>query len=240
MTGCSSAHSPAPGPPVPLELHAHGTELGLFYILDRTAGSFRASVDGRTFAHVNCDIRNGYGYQLFGKELGPRLHKLLIRPLSDQPVKLGYLLVAGDTAAAAGLAPQGPVNDELLANFKWTPVPASGWQWAGLSAARPSPGRARIFRRGSPPKQRKRPSGKRFLRPKAKPSISGKLTGRHDRGVCYARTTLKSKGGKILLGVKADYFVKLWINGKLAVTLDGAPRRSVSSGLRPDGTQTGG
>lgn len=67
---------------------------GAFLHSRPAAGSFRASVDGRTFAHVNCDIRNGYGYQLFGKELEPRLHKLLIRPLSDRPVKLGYLLVA--------------------------------------------------------------------------------------------------------------------------------------------------
>lgn len=208
-------------PPVPLELHAHGTELGLFYILDRTAGSFRASVDGRTFAHVNCDIRNGYGYQLFGKELEPRLHKLLIRPLSDQPVKLGYLLVAGDTAAAAGLAPQGPVNDELLANFKWTPVPASGWQWAGPfggeTLAWPSPD----FQTRFAPETTEETEWKAVPPTEGETIDFGKLTGRHDRGVCYARTTLKSKGGKILLGVKADYFVKLWINGKLAVTLDG-------------------
>ncbi|MBS1369585.1 MAG: lysophospholipase [Lentisphaeria bacterium] len=207
--------------PAPLELYARGTELGLFYILDRNAGSFRTSVDGRTFAHIDCDIRNGYGYQLFGKELEPRLHKLLIRPLSDKPVKLGYLLVAGDTAAAAALASQGPVDDKLLANFKWTPVPASGWQWAGPfggeTVAWPSPD----FQTPFAPETAEKVEWKEVPPAGGETIDFGKLTGKHDRGVCYAKTTLNSKGGKLLLGIKADYFAKLWINGKLVATLDG-------------------
>ena len=205
----------------PLELYAHGTDLGIFYILDRACGSFRVSVDGWTFAHVDCGIRNGYGHQLFGRELKPGLHKLLIQPLTEKSVKLGYLLVAGDTTGAVSLTSQGPVNADLLTGFKWTPIPASSWQWAGPFGGRTLAWPSADFMTRFPPEIAEKTDWKAVPPVDGDVIDFGRLTGWHDRGVCYARTTLNSRGGKVLLGIKVDYFIQLWINGKLVATLDG-------------------
>ena len=101
-----------------------------------TYGSFYVNIDGKKPRFVDCAFRSGYTCKLLGKDLTPEKHIVRLavaKPLNKDsgPVKIGYLLVAGETNTQSTLAIQGVHSPTAIANRQFTPIPAKNWQWSG-------------------------------------------------------------------------------------------------------------
>ncbi len=213
-----------------LTLNVRATEIGLLYPLDAGHyGPFYVNVDGGQPVMQDAGFRDGYTSVTIGSDLAPAEHLVRVvtaRPFDGgvAPVYLGYVLVAGESRATGDRAPQGDVDLRAQAMRLFDPVPAAKWEWCGPF------GGAEKTRGGIPTDDFKRAFG-----PETGPYADWKpvagdgafvdfvrLGGWRDRGVCYARTVVKrTAGGTVEAGLRLDYFAKVWINGKLAKTVDG-------------------
>lgn len=224
FTGVISAEEPG----TELVLPVRGTTVGLFYALDKGKyGSFYANLDGDEPRLIDTGYRGGYTYTILGKDLDPCEHLVRLavaRPLDKDraPVKLGYLLIAGESGASAELAPQGRFDPVDVATRTFTPIPGRDWEWSGpYGGAEKTTGPTADLQTVFPPETA---AGADEWKPfdGAGPIVDfATLTGRSDRGVCYARTTLRwDEAGEALLALRIDYFGKLWVNGELVRTVD--------------------
>lgn len=212
-----------------LIIPARGSTIGLYYALDSKAGGLcYASIDGNTPSVIDTSSRMGYTYSILGNDLQSCEHVLRLavaKPL-DKPagnVDIGYVLVAGQTHSLRKIAPQKPLNLASLAARTFDPIAASRWQWAGpfggteLTGAGPTSDFDKTFIPETQPDQADWENGQGD---DAKVDFA-KLTGWSDRGVCYARSTIhRSQAGKVMLALRLDYFAKVFVNGKLAYTID--------------------
>ncbi len=215
-------------PGTTMRIPFRGSVVGLYYALSKTYGMFYASVDGNGFREALCNNRGGYTYTVF-KDLTPQEHVLNIalpeKFRQGQGVKLGYLLLGGETGSSATLALQGTFTAEKLAAIHFEEIAASRWQWTGPygDVAQPwphdptLPNLARTF----PPEQDSRVAPVAW-KPVTLDAIDfASLTGFKDRGVCYAKTSVASKtGGKAQFSFRVDYWAVVWINGKRVLTVD--------------------
>ncbi|HEY3329814.1 MAG TPA: GDSL-type esterase/lipase family protein [Capsulimonadaceae bacterium] len=216
VTGCNT-------PGQTLTIPFRGTAVGLFYALDPSYGALYASLDGGPPRVIVCNNRGGYSYTLLGTDLKPQQHLLTVCIPSSGPannmrtVKLGYLMVAGETKATDALAPQGPFTPDALAKFAVVPVPAKTWRMAGPFG-------------GSKPTLESIADLDTLFAPEEKgnagawvPAVGaaewvdiGKATGMSDRSVSYARARLRvDMAQTISLLFSVDYFAKIWVNGAL-------------------------
>ena len=215
-------------PGTELILPVRGTAVGLYFAMGKdTYGSFYVNIDGNEPRLVDCSTRGGYSYTLLGKDLTPEEHVVRLavaKPLSRDsgPVKIGYLLVAGETEAKLTLAPQGSFRPVAVAKRAFNAIPARAWQWSGPyggseKTTGPTADLHTVF-----PAETNQPDVEWKALEGDDPKINfGTLTGRTDRGVCYARTTLQhDTGGNLLLALRIDYFGKLWLNGELIKVID--------------------
>lgn len=240
FTGMVGASQPGSTMLIPFR----GTSVGLLYGLDKTYGEFLVSVDGTFPTEVNCHFRNGYEYRVLGMDLEPQEHLLTIALPRDRPaapVKLGYLLLSGETGARRDLTIQGEFTTERMSTRVSDPIPASAWEWIGPFGSKerthagsldldtpfiPEPPEG--WQEGSPDEHPE------TLRKVGMPSwqrLSGegeeidfaRLTGLRDRGVCYARTRIMSAHDqRLYIRWALDYFGKLWVNGTLVKTVSEA------------------
>jgi hypothetical protein len=211
-----------------LVLPVRGTTVGLFYPLHKSYGTFYTSLDGGPPRLHDAAHRSGYTSSLLGKDLPACEHILTIavaHPVGKPPapVRLGYLLVAGETGSSRKLAPQGETDLAAAARRTFRPVPAAAWQWSGpYGGAEKTTGPTADLRTAFPP-EAVRPGGawKPCEGERAVVDFAA-LTGRSDRGVCYARAALRqAEAGPALLALRIDYFGKLWVNGELVRTIAG-------------------
>ncbi|XHR30971.1 MAG: SGNH/GDSL hydrolase family protein [Chthoniobacteraceae bacterium] len=210
-----------------LTIPVHGTFIGLFYAMEKSYGTFFASVDEALPQHIAANSRGGYSYSLIGKDLAPGEHRLSVTlpaeassgPLNG-PVKLGYILLAGTGNKTK--IPQGPFPADLIARLRMTPLPNTQWKWSGPY--------------GSPSSGDTQPSSihkwmDQEFSPEAtldlvewKPVDTGedtdldfrKLTGRVTQDVVYTETSIASQSQRnVILAISCDYYAKIWLNGKL-------------------------
>jgi len=202
-----------------------GTTVGLFYAMDKTYGSFYASVDEATPQEIRTNTRGGYYYSIIGRDLLPEEHRLsVVLPQPEDgpqafpetgPVKLGYALVAGETGAGSAVASRGTFH-----GLRFESLRAGAWSIAGPY-----------------------PIQSKEMRP---PDYSAALdipyppeTGAHDPklwhslprngalidfagqkapsapGVIYASTSLYDTFGcAATLRLTVDFFARIWLNGK--------------------------
>jgi hypothetical protein len=200
--------------------------LGLFYPLHENYGTFYTSVDQGAPVLHDAAHRRGYTAALLGKDLAPCEHLLTVavaHPVGKDPapVRLGFLLVAGEAGSTRALAPRGNTDLAAAARRTFAPVPASAWQWSGpwggeVKTTGPT---ADLDTRFPPERDDAAANWKRCRGEDPVVDFAG-LTGRSDRGVCYARATIRrDKAGPSLLALRIDYFGKLWLNGDLVRTL---------------------
>ncbi len=224
-----------------LEIPFRGTTAGIYYAMARDYGTFYVNVDGGQPEHVSTNSRDGYSFVVVAEGLAAREHRLrIVLPPSSEgrvngPVKLGYLLVAGETGASHASSSEGWFDVATLKRLRFEPLMASRWSWAG-----PFP--VPMAADGRAPIDAKRAMVTRFV---AEPGDEGKgpeaawrkvtsdsvrvdfrvLTGLKDPAVAYAKADWQSeRGGAAVLSLTVDYFAHLWLNGKRILTLDGPHR----------------
>src|SRR5690606_15033643 len=166
------------------------------------------------------NTRGGYGSIILGADLPAREHVLtLVLPAKSKtdaringPVKLGYLLVAGETRAGRAASPQGAFSAEVMRDLVFADVAASAWSWAG-----PFPAGTGIDARGALFTKFMPEPGDAGFAMKAvewKP-VTGDgatvdvraLSGDDTPTVAYARTAFDAgEGGEALLSVTVDYY----------------------------------
>jgi lysophospholipase L1-like esterase len=219
-----------------LRVPFRGTMVGVFYAtMNQDYGSFYANVDGGLPRHVFTNTRGGYGSIILDSDMPAREHVLtLVLPSKSEtnarlngPVKLGYLLVAGETGAGREASPQGEFTAEVMRDLVFADVPASEWSWAGpFSAGEGIDGREALFRKFLPePGDAGFPTKQIAWRP-----VTGEgaavdvraLSGDATPTVAYARTEFDAgEGGNAILSVTVDYYAQLWLNGERVLVFDG-------------------
>ncbi len=215
-----------------LVLTARGTMIGLFYALDPKFGPFYVSLDGGPARLVDCSLRGGYDYTLLGQDLTPGEHVVTLvvaKPIGKPtggPVKLGYLMTAGETGSGLNLTPQGQTDPGVLATSDFHPIPASVWEWIGpYGGTEKTIGPTADLQTVFPPETATPVADTHRWQQGAGTDAGldlGALTGWSDRGVCYARTTLRREAAdRAMLALRIDYFGKIWLNGTLIRTIEG-------------------
>jgi hypothetical protein len=229
-------------PGVSMTLPFRGTNVGLFYAMHEDYGVCFASVDGGEPVEILSSDRRGYSYKILAQDLPACEHTLTLAfPAQDyRPVRLGYLLLAGETGAAHALAPQGPHTAAELLSWEIRMVPASAWAWIGPfgdTVTPPTKYPSDDFRTTAyPPEaavagfqsltadplsyngQTRRwqvvPGEDRWV-------DFGKLTGVPFLGRNYAATRLwVPQAGTRAVRFTVDYYAKLWVNGRLVQVID--------------------
>ncbi len=224
-----------------LTLTAKGTTIGLLYPLEKDGyGSFYASLDGGKPVLIDQATRGGYTYTILGKDLAPCVHTIQIvtaNPIGREPapVYLGYVLAAGGTQSSTKMAPQ--QNTDLatltaLALRTFRSYPAKMWEWCGpYGGSEKTTGPTSDLEMVFEPETDSKSVNWQQLTGEGEMVDFAALTGWSDRGVCYAKTTIESEQAReSLLGLKIDYFGKVWVNGELAQVIDqshGSPKTSI-------------
>jgi len=218
-----------------LSIPFRGTTVGVFFAMSKDYGSFYAAVDGGLPRHVFTNTRGGYSSIQFETDLPPREHVLtLVLPAKNEgdprlngPVKLGYLLVAGETKASREVSLQGAFTAEVMRDLVFADVAATAWSWAGpFPAGKGIDGREALLTNFLP-----EPGDADFATKQVawKP-VTGEgatvdvraLSGDETPTVAYARTQFDAgAGGDAVLSITVDYYAQLWINGERVLVFDG-------------------
>ncbi|MDF3059437.1 MAG: lysophospholipase [Rariglobus sp.] len=225
-----------------LKIPFRGTAVGLFFAMHEDYGAFYTSVDGGLPAHVSGNNYRGYAVHLAALDLPAREHVLtvVLPPPEDigatvrtgGPVKLGYLLVAGESGAKREPSPTGAFDLGRLKALRFRAVPAVRWMWAGpfsveVNGHNPLDAQDAMARRFLPePGEAAGETGTwRMIEAEGDRVDFRALTGSQAPGVAYARTELLSeRGGLVIFALEVDYFAHVWVNGQRVLTLDGPHR----------------
>lgn len=222
-------------PETVLRIPFRGTTAGVFYAMSKDYGSFYAAVDGGLPCHVFTNTRAGYSSIHLGTDMPAREHVLTLvlpaknggDPRLNGPVKLGYLLVAGETAASREQSLSGAFTAEVMRDLIFTGIPASTWVWTGpFPASKGIDGLGALFTKFLP-----EPGDAEFTATRAewKP-VAGEgtqvdvraLAGDETPTVAYAQTKFDAGGGgEALLSITVDYYAQLWLNGERILVFDG-------------------
>jgi len=247
-----------------LQIPFRGTAAGVFFALKKGEGSFLLNVDGRVPMPVFANTRDGFSSVVVENDLPPGEHVLnvvLPREASadpdfktDGPVRLGYLLVAGETLAPrdaadrvdpARTAREGAFDADTLARLNFETIPARGWEWTGpfpVSALPdgnvPADAISAITVPFLPALERAPHAEHAGLdwKPVSAATAGGRVDFRAESGssapaVVYARRTWASpRACAALLWAEADYYAHLWLNGERVLALEGPHRLPV---IRP-------
>jgi Lysophospholipase L1 and related esterases len=222
-------------PGATLRIPVRGTTFGVFYAMNKEYGSFYVNVDDGMPRHVFTNTRGGYNSVVAGIDLPAREHVLtLALPAKSESnarlngaVKLGYLLVAGETRAKREASPRSAFTAEVMRNLMFADMTASAWRWAGpFPAGDGIDGREALFTKFLP-----EPGDADFgVKPVAWRPVTGDgarvdvrtLSGSRKPMVAYARTEFDAgEGGEAVLSVAVDYYAQLWVNGERVLVFDG-------------------
>lgn len=247
--GLLSAERPGAALRVPFR----GTAVGLLFTVRENHGSFFVGVDGGVPTQVFTDRRHGFGFTLVEPELPPGEHVLdIVLPqgstgagdagadpdfTTNGPVKLGYVLVAGETRAGEQASPRGPFDIETLRRLRFETVPAASWSWTGPFPVAAGPGGAepvdaiaaisRIFLPGieaAPGEPRAHAAWAPVEGAGGRVDFRA-LTGSARPGVVYAFAEwFSERGGAAVLSAEIDYYARLWLNGEPVLSLEGPHR----------------
>ncbi len=220
----------ADAPGTALVLPLRGTTMGVFYAMDESFGSFYASVDGATPSHVFTNSRDGYSYSILGRDLSTEEHLMtLVLPRKSEkpsrfngPVKLGHALVAGESRAGREHAPQGRFTPNVLQQLTFADIPAKDWSWSGPYAVGKNDALSLIHQAFDPEKDGRDVRWKYLADQEGDWIDFRQVTGSDKPSLVYATTHIeRTMEETALLRLTVDYYAKLWVNGKLIVTIDG-------------------
>lgn len=211
-------------PGTTMQIPFRGTVVGLYCALSKKYGKFYANIDGNGMKEVVCNNREGYRYSIFAKELSPEKHLLNIALPEDseqgQGVKLGFLLLGGETGAKNTLAPQGKISPGKLKKITFKDL-SSKWFWCGPFGNTNKKWKDNKALNTVFVVEQENSGFNAWKKINSSKLDFARLTGYKDRGICYAKTIIQSKTArreKIFLRI--DYWGKIWFNGKLVLTVD--------------------
>lgn len=234
-------------PSAALRLPFRGMAFGVLFVMNEKHGAFYASVDDALPGLISTNHHDGYGYNIIDIDLPAREHivSLAVPPVDGGapvfsyagPVELGYLLVAGHTQATREPSPPGDLMPETIQAFRFSPIGTSHWSWAGPYVENGTEARdaSDLMNVSFPPEA----EGKDELRWQGMPGASEgwtnlrSIAGTNLPAVVYLRTQIEAGGSEpAILALAADYFAKVWLNGKEVsfFRLDGRPAQSPSFG----------
>ncbi|PTX96207.1 lysophospholipase [Spartobacteria bacterium LR76] len=216
-------------PGTTMELPFRGTTVGLFFAMDRGFGTFYASVDGANPEQVFTNTRGGYSYKIFATDIAPQEHSICVAlpPASapalrqNGPVKLGFLLLAGETGASNLRGEQGDFSPDKLEPLDFRALKLEGLRWTG---AYPLPDAeahdAETFMEMPfPPEEKDAAEVQWNPLPATEDDVWDfrKLVATKAPGIVYVSASVDSSdSGTGLLILTVDYFARIWVNGKLA------------------------
>lgn len=243
-------------PGAALQIPFRGTAAGVFFAMNKDFGTFYMNVDDDLPTHVATNTRSGFSSTLISTNLTACEHLFtLVLPMPEAlgidgtsvngPVKLGYLLLAGETKATRETAPQGPFDIDALKNLRFKAVPASAWSWTGPFAleegkksvdARQVSARSFLGETGSEPPSPADATEWQAISSEGSTVDLRSLMGTKEPAIAYVKTDITSAtGGAAIFSVDVDYYAQIWLNGELILTMDGPhPRpKFLSAKLRP-------
>ncbi len=210
-----------------LVLPFRGSAIGILFGMNTDYGLFLAGVDGAFPKMIAANYRIGSGYEILGMDLPATGHLLdLVIPAWNQPgagpVKLGYALVAGGSAASAEQAEQGAFSVEKLRTLAFTDVPASAWSRSAFSpVSNPAVKDGRAVIESLPPEK---PDAEWIPAPAQDAAWIDlrTLLGDDRPGAMRLRAEIESDAEEaVVLAVSADYFVQIRLNGEVVDGLTG-------------------
>ena len=170
---------------------------------------------------VFANARGGYTYDIFAADLPARQHVLTLAlpPLEESglprnangPIKLGYALVAGESASSNEPSPQGAWPADSLSELRFHRLPSERFSWTSASA------------NGVDPEKLVQDTPWRELPQDKNPWLDLSKIGENDSSAgVWLKTTINSeKTRQALLGLAVDYYARVWLNGEPAGILDG-------------------
>lgn len=227
-------------PGVALRLPVRGTTFGIFYAMSKDYGTFYANVNNGVPRHIRTNTRGGYSFAILETDLPAREHGInFVLPEKSEtdstlngPVKLGYLLIAGESQASREPSPQGKFDTDVLRNLVFVNVSASSWRWTGpflvpdFNGKLPLDARSGLYTKSLP-----EPGDADFDKEEVEwKTASGEggtvdvrqISGSDAPAVVYARTGYDAgEGGEAILSVTVDYYAQLWLNGERILVFDG-------------------
>ncbi len=217
----------AANPGATLRLPVRGTTVGLFYPMHPSYGKFLTSVDGACPQQITQNTRDGYGFDILAGDLLAQEHVLSIVLSSEGPVKLGYLLVAGQGGAGHQKSEQGFFSADVLRDMRFAEIPSDRWTWNGpyiISQPNAIDAHSAMHRAFLPEKRDAAILDWRAVSHQRSNWIDFRAIAEISApSIVYASAELDStKEERVILGLAADYFAKLWVNGDLLATFDSA------------------
>lgn len=234
-------------PGAALQIPFLGTIAGLFIPVRKDQGSFLMNVDGRMPAQVFPNNRDGFTSVLAETDLAPGEHVLnVVLPSvasndpdfkTQGPVRLGYLLVGGESRAADGsAAADGRFDVDALRALAFDTMAAKAWRWTGPFAVparadgRPAVDAGAAIATSFLPELERAPDAADAVAWRSIEAGGGvvdfrALIGDTAPAVAYARGEWNSEtGGETVLWAEIDYYAQLWLNGERVLSLDGPHR----------------
>lgn len=219
-------------PGATLRVPVRGTTVGILYPMMKTYGRFLASVDGGTPQEIAPNTRGGYDFRILTSDLPAQEHlvEFAVPTWGDaadgKPVKLGYLLVAGQTKVNRDSSEQGHFSAERQAALKFSKIPADQWKWTGPFAV--ADAKAAIQTPFPPEKP-----GDSTVQWQPLPTQEADWIDFQPMAkapaIVYAATEVEAaQEEEVIIGLAADYYGQLWVNDKPVLNLgDGHGHASV-------------
>lgn len=232
-------------PAVPLTLPVRGTAIGLHVDFGngKECGTLLASVDGGPPVEVPGHLRGGGEALVLARDLPPGEHVLTLAVAAYRPgpVRIAYVLAAG---AGDGPAPvQGPWDAARLSSLRLAAIPGEAFRIAGpvggftadvddpaaVFAAPPLPLDPAAYRAASVPG----PDGPVAVRRGGADPRLVFAAAAPWRGTAVATARFRAaREADLVLGVAADYFVQVRLNGVVAAVLAGGHGHPLSHTLQ--------
>lgn len=211
-----------------LQMTVRGGALGLFFPLHPDYGKMLVSVDGGFLVELSANSREGFTSVILADRLEEKEHVVAVRPVGgkrgSEPVKLGYLLAASTGPPASGRVPQGPYTAEVLSSLRYESLLSGAWKWSGPFGSAP-PGATDglpLLKQPFPPESSSAEGDAWKVSDGPETEWIAFPWSADAPAVVYATTQVSAAHDEeLLLGVAADYYCEVWVNGESKVVLDG-------------------
>jgi len=194
--------------------------IGIFFRANRALGPFLFSLDGQVPRQIATNNSSAHFYRIYHRDLPAAEHTIHIaspqpwREGGDSiPTRLGYLLVADHFHADVPRAAQGPHDAARLGQLRFA-IPLGEWEWTGITPLTDDAKSATSLSEDLP-QEAASLTWKPFPAPTSAWTDLLAIDPSQTPGMANFRLTFDSDADRAtLLRFSADYFARIWLNGK--------------------------